>query len=207
MNRLLLLLLMCVVALSAKCFTLDLNKWDAKQIAKAHKASRGIFSTARERELIFYCNLARMNGPLFIRTILKPFLEESGDTTFSDYKQSLVVALNRQQKNKQPLHYSMVMNIMAKSYAAKAGRRGYVGHNGIDKRFSIQRALRHTYGENCSYGEYTGLDVAISLLIDEGVPNLGHRLNILNTDFKKVGAGFAKHSKYHINAVMEFVGN
>jgi uncharacterized protein YkwD len=60
------------------------------------------------------------------------------------------------------------------------------------------------YGENCSYGEDTPIGVVIQLLVDEGVRDLGHRKNILSYEFKRIGIGYAKHTRYGINCVQEF---
>ena len=46
----------------------------------------------------------------------------------------------------------------------------------------------------------------MQLLVDDKVPNFGHRKNILNPAFKKVGVSIRPHKVYHYNCVMEFGG-
>jgi uncharacterized protein YkwD len=53
-----------------------------------------------------------------------------------------------------------------------------------------------TYGENISYGDATGKEIVCSLLIDDGVPNRGHRENIMNRAFTQVGTGVGSHTQY-----------
>jgi len=59
-------------------------------------------------------------------------------------------------------------------------------------------------GENCSYGFETAIDIVLSLLIDEGVKNKGHRQNILSEDFNSIGVAIRPHITYRVNCVMDF---
>ncbi len=201
--------LLLLVALSfcafAQEFQPDLSQWDISLLRQAKTSSFGLFTPMQSGQVIFYCNLARMDGALFVKTILKPYLEAKGDTEFSEYKQSLVNDLNSLRPLK-PLKSNVVLNIMAKSYARSSGKKGIVGHERFDQRFWLLERLGRTVGENCDYGEENPLDVVISLLIDDGVENLGHRYNILSRQFSKVGVGSGIHTEYGIDYVMDFSG-
>jgi len=59
-------------------------------------------------------------------------------------------------------------------------------------------------GENCSYGYERAIDIVLTLLIDEGIKNLGHRNNILGPDFNSVGVAIRPHKTYRVNCVMDF---
>jgi uncharacterized protein YkwD len=59
-------------------------------------------------------------------------------------------------------------------------------------------------GENCSYGYDQAIDIVISLLIDEGVPDMGHRKNTLNDQFNSVGVAIRPHKEYRVNCVIDF---
>ncbi len=59
-------------------------------------------------------------------------------------------------------------------------------------------------GENCDYGSKTALDITLDLLIDAGVPGLGHRENILTRDFNRVGGSRFYHKEYTWNAVFDY---
>lgn len=189
--------------LRAQDFTPDLSAWDSNILKEARAYADHSSATEKSNDVVFYCNLARMNGGLFIETVLQPYLKTKGDTRSSRYKQSLITRLNNL-KPLPPLRHDVTLIAMAKSYANYTGRKGIVGHARFKKRFAGLVAQGKTVGENCSYGMHTALDVVIQLLIDEGVPDLGHRNNILSSDFTKVGVAFAKHKKYGINTVMEF---
>jgi uncharacterized protein YkwD len=181
----------------------DLSSFDAITLAKAKKVSYNPLCPNESNEVVLYCNLARADGKKFVEFILKPYLEDTGDTTYSEYLQSLIIQLNRQRELPM-LKHDLWLEMMAKSYALRAGRKGIVGHDRITQRFGLQRMLGKWYGENCSYGEDTPIGVVIQLLVDEGVRDLGHRKNILSHDFKRIGVGVAKHSRWGVNYVQEF---
>ena len=50
-----------------------------------------------------------------------------------------------------------------------------------------------TIGENIQYNSQTPLEAMLSLLIDDGVPNRGHRTNIFNDRFHFMGAATGMH--------------
>jgi uncharacterized protein YkwD len=60
--------------------------------------------------------------------------------------------------------------------------------------------------ENCDYGNNKAFDIVMSLLIDEDVPSLGHRENILDPEYKYVGTSIQPHKRYDWNCVIDFGG-
>ena len=59
-------------------------------------------------------------------------------------------------------------------------------------------------GENCSYGYEQAIDIVLTLMIDEGIKDVGHRKNILSEDFNAVGVAIRPHKNYRINCVIDF---
>jgi uncharacterized protein YkwD len=59
------------------------------------------------------------------------------------------------------------------------------------------------YAECCAYDMATGKHIAMQLLIDHGVPSLGHRINCLNPEYSKVGISVADHAKANVCAVLD----
>lgn len=93
-------------------------------------------------------------------------------------------------------------------------RTGGLGHTGSDGSNLVTRISRYgtwgiLCGENCAYGSVTAREIVVQLLIDDGVPSRGHRVNILKPEFKKVGIGFNKTGKaaYGAVTVMDFAGS
>ncbi len=187
----------------SQTFKPDLSGWDKKIIRKAKWAAFQPFASRRSNKVVFYCNLARMDGKMFDKTILKPYCEYYGDTVVTIYLKTLIIQLNKIKYTK-PLKHKIWLKIMAKIHARKSGRGGYRGHLNMERRLAINLRLRGGIGENCSYGHIDPLGVVISLLIDEDIPSLGHRFNILSPSFKRIGVGFAPHKVYGINCVQEF---
>lgn len=60
------------------------------------------------------------------------------------------------------------------------------------------------WGENIAYGGNTARKIVIQLLIDDGVPDRGHRINIYEKNWTDVGFGWGVHKTYRIMCVMDF---
>lgn len=95
---------------------------------------------------------------------------------------------------------------------ARTGALGHTGSDGSDlvtPRISRYGTWGILCGENCAYGSVTAREIVVQLLIDDGVPSRGHRINILKQEFKKVGIGFNKtgNAPYGAVTVMDFAGS
>ena len=187
----------------AQDFQPRLKSWSTFTIIEAKLISYNLFSDRKNNEVVFYSNLARMDGRKFVQTILLPYLQFTGDTTYSEYVESLISQLKKQPRFR-PLKHDLLLENMAKNYATSSGKAGIVGHDAFDERFAGLLNRGKQVGENCAYGEPSALGVVIQLLVDEGVESLGHRYNILSPSFKRIGVGFAPHLGYNINCVEEF---
>ena len=67
---------------------------------------------------------------------------------------------------------------------------GHIGSDGSTTATRIQRYTRSPalYAENIDYGMKNAKEVVISMLVDDGVSKRGHRKNMFNPKFKKVGS-------------------
>lgn len=94
---------------------------------------------------------------------------------------------------------------------AKTGKTGHYGSDGSSPFDRINRygKVLITAGENCAYGPKTGREIVAQLLIDDGVADRGHRINILKPEFKKVGIGYNNEANapYGTVSVMDFAGD
>jgi uncharacterized protein YkwD len=132
--------------------------------------------------VILFMNMARHDGPLFARTILEAYVKEN-QVKNSSYLRSLRKDLNLT-KGLQPLQPERDLTAVAQGHALKSGQKGRVGHQDFNKRFEPLLGNPYTQvGENCSYGFESAIEIVLSLLIDEGVKNKGHRQNILSGRF------------------------
>ena len=91
----------------------------------------------------------------------------------------------------------------------KSGKVGHIGEKGSNPQSRVEQFGNWTDGlaENITYGSNSPQQVVINLLIDDGVPNRGHRKNILNKTFKTIGVAAGSHPKYKKMCVMEMAGS
>lgn len=109
-----------------------------------------------------------------------------------------------------PLSVAPGMCSGARTLVSEQGASGATGHRGADGSFCEQRAerfgaWREPIGENLSYGDDTARERVLTLLIDDGVANRGHRQRILNAAYKVVGVACGGH-KLGSMCVINFAG-
>ncbi|MGP1530225.1 MAG: CAP domain-containing protein [Treponema sp.] len=90
-------------------------------------------------------------------------------------------------------------------------RTGRIGHDGSDGSIPVERMGRYgqldgAAAENCAYGRKSAREIVVQLLVDDGVSERGHRMNIMRTDFRKVGIGFSDrgNAPYGAVCIMDF---
>jgi len=60
------------------------------------------------------------------------------------------------------------------------------------------------YGENLSYHCETAMEVVLQQIVDDGVPNRGHRENLFNPDFRCCGVFSGVHKDFDTMAVVDY---
>ncbi len=86
---------------------------------------------------------------------------------------------------------------------------GTIGHTGSDGSRPYERLARFGVensgsGENIAYGPATAQQVMLNLIVDDGVPDRGHRTNIFSPDWSMAGAGCGPHEGYGSVCVIEY---
>ncbi|MBE7411121.1 MAG: CAP domain-containing protein [Leptospiraceae bacterium] len=109
------------------------------------------------------------------------------------------------------LQYSKGLSLASKSHVNDTGPKGSVGHTGTDGSTPSSRMNRFgkwdlLSAENISYGYNVARDVLIQLIVDDGVPSRGHRLNLLKKGIHYAGVGCGDHKMYKSMCVMNFAG-
>lgn len=193
------------------------NTWTAEELSRANTAANINYLNSKEKDMIFYTNLVRMNPVKFQSTYLKNYLEQIITITgpFSQDDLSYISSLNEELKNKKslPLLFpDSLLSVIARKHALSMGKHGLIGHQGPDNLGVRQRIhtlgfLTCSIGENCQYGHDRGDYIICDLLVDYGIENLGHRRLLFNDKFEFVGVSIAPHSKYRYNSVMDFAGS
>jgi uncharacterized protein YkwD len=179
------------------------DQWDPGILEKANTAAGFEYYSEEEKKVVFFMNLARLDGNLFAETLLDAYVESNG-TSQSSYLRSLYRDL-RKVEGLPVLVPEEDLTSIAQGHATESGRTGHVGHKDFEKRFDPFMGNPYKkVGENCSYGHASAIDIVITLLIDEGVKNVGHRVNILNPEFNAVGVAIREHKRYRVNCVIDF---
>lgn len=163
-------------------------------------------SLAQPEEVLRLMNEVRTDPQGFLQTRLLPYLKEN-ELEENSYAKSLVAELKVARKL-ETLQMSVALTKTARSHAKDMGDHGLVGHNSSNGT-SFPDRLRKKFktgiiAENCDYGNADAMGIVMSLLIDDGIPSLGHRRNILNPALKFVGIAIEAHKTYETNCVMDF---
>lgn len=106
-----------------------------------------------------------------------------------------------------PILYSDYgLYLAARDHAGDQAASGKTGHQGSDGSSHLVRVQRYgsvgQTGENITYGLENGREIVTWLLIDDGVPGRGHRINLLDPDYVLTGASFGRHPVYLVMCVI-----
>lgn len=173
---------------------------EAAVLAELNSARRNPAAYARHlRELLDYFdgNILRQPGRVAVQT--------------SEGRAAVVEAIGALKRTSSvpPLKNSAALAAAARDHARDQGATGAIGHRGkfgskIDQR--IERHGRWTGGisENIHYGSSNARDVVISLIVDDGVPDRGHRDTIFTRELRFAGVACGPHRTFRTMCVIDY---
>ena len=173
------------------------------QITKANTALNINSQSEEEKDVILITNLSRI-APKAFASFLEEFISVNSINK-SGFTKSLNETFLKSAPSK-ALTPQPILKQSAKQYAEFAGKSGKVGHYNFKNRMQPLLKQYDLVSENCDYGNEKAIDIVFSLLIDEGIENLGHRNTILNPSNKYIGVSIQPHKKYKVNCVQHFGG-
>ena len=198
----------------------DAANWD---IATLDTAADADDLTGIEKDVILEMNKVRTDPQKYARLYIQPRLQYFQRRNYSVPGQVTIVtsegvsavresitALNRA-KNVGILYPEKGLNLAAKDHVADQAITGQTGHRGSDRSAPEVRMKRYgrfeppwTHAENIEYGSETGREIVIQLIIDDGVRNRGHRVNIMNANFTQTGVACGIHSKFRTSCTINY---
>lgn len=110
-----------------------------------------------------------------------------------------------------PLVWSEGLAEAAAELAEEQGGSGATGHTGRQNNGVRERIERHgkwerRIGENIGYGPKGPRNMVMQLIIDDGVPDRGHRINTFSRDFTTAGVACGPHPRFGSMCVVDFAG-
>ena len=198
-------------------------EWTKEELRNANTAGEAKYLNGEEKDMVIYMNLVRMDGEKFFNTYFQDFVERHNRKMlqYSNYNEMKISRTDKYYKSLEkdlkdikglPAFWpDEAMSWVARQHAKDMNARNYATHNSKDGRTVSDRIgkmyPRKACGENLAFGYASGLDNICMLLLDKGVPNLGHRKIILDTDYKFnfVGISIQPHKGYKYCSVTDFV--
>lgn len=181
----------------------DIDKYfTQEQQDKANTAKDVSYITNEEKKVIFFCNLARLDGKAYTNAML-------GDLQNSDdyYVRSLVATLDTI-KNLPMLYPNEQLCKAAEAHAIDMGTTGDFTHDSSDGTPYYKRIAKYykgkTTSENLAGGSNEAYFIVNLLLIDQYTPSYGHRKNILSKKFSRIGVAIRDHAFYTYICVQDF---
>ncbi|WGQ11958.1 CAP domain-containing protein [Pedobacter gandavensis] len=199
------------------------DSWTREELKMANTAGNASYLTAEEKDMVIYMNLVRMDGARFFDTYFQDFVD-AYNTRMQQYGNYAELKVNRNDsyyrslrrdlqeiKNLPVFWPDQALTNIARAHAKDLNRNNYAGHTSRDGRTLNQRVStvypKKSNGECIAFGFSSGLENICMLLLDKGVPDLGHRKLILNTssELNTVGLSIQPHPRYRYCAVIDFV--
>jgi uncharacterized protein YkwD len=169
-----------------------LVKKNKEIVSKLEKNTVYTESTKDEQEFIYWTNHARLYPKSFSDSVLIPFIE-SQPSTKGVYADQLIMAFNK--INPLPfLSPEKTLSELARSHSMDLSKKqGRISHSSNDgSSFStrmLRAGIKTCAAENISLGQQDQLIALLLLYLDIGLPDAGHRANLMNPSFTQMGVG------------------
>jgi len=199
------------------------QKWTDAEFRKANTAANAAYLSNEEKNIVMYMNLIRIDGEKFYYTFLEDYINnynakvrqyrnynELKITRNNSYYTSLLKHL-RGIKNLQMFYPDDKLTSLSRNHAQDLNRNNLDTHESSNGDKFSKRLSKYfpnkAMSENIDFGYSNSLDIVCHLLLDCGVPSLGHRFNLLDQKYKlnTVGVSIQPHHSYSWCAVIDFV--
>ncbi|RZK19393.1 MAG: CAP domain-containing protein [Pedobacter sp.] len=197
--------------------------WTDAEFQQANTAANAAYLTNEEKNLVMYMNLIRIDGEKFYYTFLQDYINNYNSkvkkyrnynelriTKTNSYYLSLLKHLSPL-KNLSMFYPDEKLTVLSRNHAQDLNRNNIDTHESSNGTSFAKRISKYfpnkTMSENIDFGYSNSLDIVCHLLLDCGVPALGHRFNIVDqkNKFNTVGVSIQRHPMYSWCAVVDFV--
>lgn len=160
-----------------------------------------------EKSFIYWTNHARLFPLSFRDSVLMPFLKLQ-PKLIGEYSKSLIESLGRVSELPLLAPHSTLTEA-AEAHANDLGQKARgLSHNSSNGRTfkdrMIRAGIKHCYAENIAESPNDALVGLLLLYLDIGVPNLGHRINLMNPSYTLVGVGTSRRTNNQLVIVQDF---
>lgn len=182
-------------------------------------------ATELERVILQELNVARSHPDTYVRylehyrSLFKGKTYTQPGTNFLIRTEEGVAAIDeaisflRKQGPRPPLRWAEGLARSGAELVRSQARSKETGHGA--GRLSMSRRIKRqgdwtiAIGEAITYGPYRtdrGRDIIAQLIVDDGVPNRGHRTTLYDPDFHLVGVNCGAHPLFELACVLDFAG-
>ncbi len=195
--------------------------WPAEKLNTGKDAD---YLSDDEKNLILAMNLTRYDPPKYAKLYVYPRLQYFDGTLFrfpgrtplrtrEGIEAVRELYLEYLETDQQPLLYPSKGLSRASAdharYMKKTGTASHEGMGGMDARASRHGQWVKGLSENLHWGATNAHEAIMSLMIDDGVKNRGHRINQMDPSYQKVGVAIEEHPRlrrsYVINFAVDFI--
>jgi uncharacterized protein YkwD len=203
-----------------------LLNWPGLLLAAMWLGSGGVWGqddlSPLEAQIVREINLARSNPAAYAAVIaaLRPYydgpmLKKPGQPPLATHEG--VAAVDEAIRFLQsaaplpPLRLSPGLSRAANDHVGDLGPQGQLGHRGSDGSTVAERVKRYgswenLIGENIAFGSDDARDIVRQFIIDDGMPERGHRDHLFNPRFRVVGVACGPHAAYRLMCVIALAG-
>lgn len=160
-----------------------------------------------QKEWFYWTNLSRQKPIFFYDSVVQRILK-----LYPNLESNYTKSLKKDLYSLQPLELIIPNNnllILAQGHADDLNRyKKTPSHNSSNGQSFQQRMTKNQINrcaaENISYGPSNAVMALVLLYIDEGLPDLGHRKNLLSSNYVEMGVGISKYPGNTVLVVQDF---
>lgn len=192
-----LLLLLTLLGLSATCWSQEATPDElAKEVNFLRTQPKKYAEILRQERKYFTADSIKRPGQPIIRV-------DEGVAALDE-----AIAFLEQQEGLPALTHSTGLTMAAADHTREQAASGEIGHSGTDGNSVSERIGRYgkatSTGENLAYGFCSAREIVIQLVVDDGLPERGHRKNFFGREWQYVGCYAGTHPKYRYMCTITF---